>query len=127
MNIGQNVKKIRESKKITQDKLASMLGYSHKSSINKIEMGKADISVTKLIELSDALEVSLAEIIGIGFSNNKGFSLYEDDAGVFEVIGNRFGSDTVELIKKYLSLNQAGQRKIIDDISDLAEIPKYTK
>ncbi|MBR0236204.1 MAG: helix-turn-helix transcriptional regulator [Clostridia bacterium] len=126
MNIGQNIKRIRESKKMTQDKLASMLGYSHKSSINKIEMGKADISATKLVELANALEVSPNEILRFDLGNSNS-QLNSEPNDYIDAVAKIYGEDAVSLIKQYDSLNEIGKSKISEMMDDLMKIDKYIK
>ena len=122
MSIGKNVKKIREAKGITQEKLAEQLGYSHKSSINKIEMDKSDISTIKLIELSDALGVSPLEILGIKYST---VEIGKDN--IIEYVRKYFGDDAATVVEQYAKLNDIGKTKIRDTLSDLTESEKYRK
>mgnify|MGYP000299656556 CR=1 FL=1 len=46
-NLGQKIKKRREELGLSQEDLAKILGYKHKSSINKIELGAADVPRAK--------------------------------------------------------------------------------
>ena len=48
-DIGNRIKKFRKDNKITQEKLAKDLGYSHKSVITHIEKGDTDISFEKFL------------------------------------------------------------------------------
>ena len=64
MTTGQIIKMLREEKGMTQDTLAKLMGYSHKSSINKIEMGKADLPQSKLIAFAQVLGVTPCELLG---------------------------------------------------------------
>ena len=64
-NLGPKIKRFRKENKITQEKLAEALGYSHKSVITHIEKGEADMSIEKLllflrtysVDANDFLEV----------------------------------------------------------------------
>ena len=49
---------------LTQDELALMVGYSGKSSINKIEKDTRGMSIDKMKEIAKALHVSPAYIMG---------------------------------------------------------------
>ena len=49
---------------MTQEQLAEAMGYSHKSSINKIEMGKTDLPQSKLIAFAKVLGVTPCELLG---------------------------------------------------------------
>ena len=54
-DIGKNIKAKREQLGITQENLALALGYKSKTSINKIEMGLADVPRAKLPAFACAL------------------------------------------------------------------------
>lgn len=54
--IGKKIKARREELGMTQEQLAHRLGYKSKSSINKIEMEKNDISQSKIKQFADALD-----------------------------------------------------------------------
>ena len=49
--IGEKIKEIRMQNNLTMDELAEELGYSSRSTINKIEKGINDISYEKLLLL----------------------------------------------------------------------------
>ncbi len=59
----QNIKIIRIEKGISQKEMALRLGYGH-SNYNKIENGLIEISVSKLYEIADILEVPILKILG---------------------------------------------------------------
>lgn len=65
--LGQEIKRIREEKGITQDKVASHFDWQ-KQVISDIETGKA-ISLEKLILLSDFFGVSLDSFKPIALSD----------------------------------------------------------
>ncbi len=48
---------------MSQDELARRLGYHSRSSVNKIESGKTNISLTKILDLAHALETTPAELL----------------------------------------------------------------
>lgn len=53
--IGKKLKARRLELGMTQDELAKKLGYKSRSTINKIELDKHDVSQTKLKKLAEAL------------------------------------------------------------------------
>ena len=67
---GQTIKMLREKKKMTQAKLAEMLSVSDKA-ISKWETGKGFPDITLLEPLSEALGVSVAELMNGNTINNK--------------------------------------------------------
>ena len=46
--MGIRIKLLREQHKMTQDELAQKLGYSSRSSINKIEIGRSELPQSKI-------------------------------------------------------------------------------
>ena len=50
--LGDRIKKIRLENNMTQQEFAEALGYTHKSMINKIELGKSEMSYEKIIKLN---------------------------------------------------------------------------
>ena len=58
MSIGERIKKCREELGLSQEELAKKIGYSSRSTINKIEKGLSDISQSKVIEFAKALNTT---------------------------------------------------------------------
>ena len=61
---GMRVKLKRSSLGMSQTDLAKKLGYSEKSAISKIESGNAEPPLSKLESFADALETSVAYLMG---------------------------------------------------------------
>lgn len=64
MSIGERIMQRRKSLKISQDELATKLGYSSRSSITKIEKGVNDIPQVKIFEFAKALRTTPAYLLG---------------------------------------------------------------
>lgn len=75
MTLAEKVKKRREYLGLTQDDLAKRMGYSSRSSINKIENGR-NVSQKIIAKLADALGVS--EPYLMGFEKLEDFSTPKD-------------------------------------------------
>ncbi len=60
--LGNNIKIYRKAKGITQEKLAEMVSLSREYII-RVEMGHKRISLKKLFEIADALEVECSKLI----------------------------------------------------------------
>ncbi|EGT4140219.1 helix-turn-helix transcriptional regulator [Clostridium perfringens] len=63
MKVGLRIKKIRERSGLSQLNLAKKTGYLNQSQISKIENGQRKVKVDELIILSNALNVSLTELM----------------------------------------------------------------
>ena len=75
--IGKRIKEKRESIGMTQEELASKLGYRNKSSIAKIETGANDIVQSKVVEFANVLNTTVSYLMGWEENSfaNKGVSI----------------------------------------------------
>ena len=69
--IGKRIKERREELGLTQEELATRLGYKSKSTINKIEMGINDINQSKIEAFANALHTTPAHLMGWIISENE--------------------------------------------------------
>lgn len=63
-DIGKNIAQRRKELNMTQEELATKMGYKSKSTINKIELGINDIPQTKIVKFADVLGVSPSSLMG---------------------------------------------------------------
>ena len=66
MFIGNNIKRARELKGLTQDELAKKMGYKSRSTIARIENGDNDVSQSKLKKFAEILDVSIDFLLDDG-------------------------------------------------------------
>ncbi len=59
---GQNLRRLREARGMSQEELAKALGYTNRSSINKIEIGRSSIPTEKIQLTAQVLGVSPIEL-----------------------------------------------------------------
>lgn len=64
MGIGKRIKKRREELQLSQDELAKKVGYTSRSTINKIEKEINDITQSKIVAFADALDTTPAYLTG---------------------------------------------------------------
>ncbi|MBO6086738.1 helix-turn-helix transcriptional regulator [bacterium] len=60
--LGQNIKKYRNLKNISQETLAEIVGLSREY-IARVETGVKRISLKKLFEIADTLEVNCSDLV----------------------------------------------------------------
>lgn len=60
--VTENIRKIREAKKLTQESLASELGISQ-NAYSKIELGYSQITIYRLFQITKALNVEVTELL----------------------------------------------------------------
>lgn len=64
MTTGERIRHRRQELNMSQEELASKLGYKHKSSINKIEMGVHNLTQSKIASIASALDTTPSYIMG---------------------------------------------------------------
>lgn len=138
MTTGQIIKRLREEREMTQETLAELMGYSHKSSINKIEMGKADLPQSKLVAFAKIFGVSPCVLIGYDEpATNEELDAWDEqlnkngelnhEVKLIEQVQKQYGSDAVKILQLFTSLNQSGKEKAVSNLEDLTAIEKYIK
>ena len=64
MTSGERIRKRRLDLGLTQEEVATRLGFKHKSSIAKIEKGIHDLSETKIVAIANVLDTTPSYIMG---------------------------------------------------------------
>lgn len=95
LQLGARVRKLRQIRGLTQCELAEQCGYqsnTSNSTINKIESGKSDVPVSRLVKLAEVLGVSVSFLMGEGDK--------EEEANYFAK------NNAMRLMKKKLSSSE---------------------
>lgn len=71
MKYHDNIKKRRKELNLTQEELASAVGYTSKSTISRIEKGDIDLSQSMLVAFANALHTTTAELLGDDTNDNQ--------------------------------------------------------
>ena len=62
--IGENIARYRKMRGMTQEELASRMGYKSKSTINKIELGINDVVQSNVVRFAEVLGTTPARLMG---------------------------------------------------------------
>lgn len=62
IQFGTNIRSLRETKNISQEKLAELAGM-HRTYLGGIERGERNLSLLNMLKLSKALDVPLTELV----------------------------------------------------------------
>ena len=62
--VGENILYMRKRLGMTQEELATRMGYKSKSTINKIELGINDIPQSKIVKFAEVLGTTPAHLMG---------------------------------------------------------------
>lgn len=119
MTIGENIRKIRKEKGLTQKKLGELCNMNEVQ-IRQYELGKAKPKLETAIKIATALSVDIGKLI-------------EDCNIVFPPAKPKrstslLGDCTLEddLLDAFYNLNDEGQKEAVKRVDELTEIPKYS-
>ena len=98
--------------------MAESLGFGH-SNYNKIENGIIELSVSKLYEIADILEVSILRILGgqevekleNEIRNEVEQKIQNDFKGFFDILSNMFKNPVVETPEKIAEKEENNKKR----------------
>jgi repressor LexA len=64
LELYKNIKNRRKELKMSQEKLAELVGYTDRSSIAKVEKGEVDLPQSKIVLFAKALNIEPGELLG---------------------------------------------------------------
>ena len=108
LNLGDRVKQRRKELRMTQEELAAKMGYSSRSSINKVECGR-EVSQRIIVRLADALDVTVPYLMGW---DETPVAKAEFEASVL------LDEDIMEMVHLYMPLD-AEKRKAVKQMAKL--------
>ena len=103
---GQNLKRLRLERGMSQDELAKALGYTNRSSINKIEVGRSSVPTEKITHLAQILNVSPLE-------------LFKDDSEPVITISNKPPFKVDFSVQRFLMRSMAAYQEAEEPVGDL--------
>lgn len=118
LTFGQRVKKYRESLGLSQDELAQSIGYKSRSSINKIELDKNEVTQTVIVKLAEALKTTPCCLMGWSDNNDNG-----DQSSPPKPLSK----NAVELVEIFNSVNEEGQEQILTMARLVGDNDRYKK
>lgn len=118
-NVGQNIAAARKRAGMTQEELASRVGYKTKSAINKIELGIRDLPQKKIAAFADALGVTPGHLMG--WDQQPAEELQDLGALAAEVI---MDPAALEVMRKFMAMDET-DRQAVRDFMQLNEADRY--
>lgn len=130
--IGDNIRKLRKAKKLTQEELGSLSGLSTMS-IRRYENNERTPNIDQIRKIAAPLGVYISELIGENWDKYSIEDIQKDflnsttisHKAAIENGGYKNILDEKSLINEYRKLNRQGKQKAYDYVSDLSEQPKY--
>lgn len=112
--IGDNIAAARKRAGLTQEELATRMGYKSKSTINKIELGVNDIPQSKIVKFAEVLGTTPAVLMGwVSEEVNK-----KNDLLTTLVVKMRHNDDFLDTVARlsYLEANEPGAYESIKQL-----------
>ena len=68
IKIGERIRDLRESKGISQQNLAAICNFE-KANLSRLEAGRTNPTISTLYKISQALEITIAELVDVEATN----------------------------------------------------------
>ena len=106
--IGENIRRKREELGLSQEELATRMGYKSKSTINKIELGINDIPQNKIAKFAEVLGTTPAVLMGwVDEQTEK-----KNDVLANIVLQLRKDAELLEMVEKLSRLNHENRQAL---------------
>ena len=127
MTMGTYIKQLREEMGIYQEELGRSLNPPvNRAAVNKWETGQVEnIKRTHIQQLAKKFGVSPCELMC--FDDRFDSAKAAEETKAIELVQKHFGKDAVHVLQMFMELNQTGQQKVLEDLSDMTELSKYTE
>lgn len=89
MKLYENIKKYRNERGMSQERLAELMGYSEKSMISKIENGQVELGIGKIMKFAEIFGVPADALMGFDISEAYNEASPDTQAAVRAVLGIR--------------------------------------
>ena len=118
-NVGKNIAAARKRAGMTQEELASRVGYKTKSAINKIELGIRDLPQKKIAAFADALGVTPGHLMG--WDKKPAEELQDMGALAAQLL---LDQAAVEVARKFMAMDES-DRQAVQDFMAMNESDRF--
>lgn len=130
MTVGENIRKFRKLQGLTQKKLAELSGLNEVT-IRSYEAGKYNPKFENIKKIADALGLYITNLIEL----ENAPELFEEAPQLFDLpidakingLKRYVEHEEKLLLDNYRKLNSSGRTEARKRVSELTEIPRYTK
>lgn len=123
IEMGKRITKRRQEINMTMDELAHLMGYKHRSSIQKLESGENGLPQDRVEELAGYLQMDPTELVGWVRLDVKNHGLTKLMQKTLEQVMP--SEEEFKLLNDMAMLNADGQELVINFINSLLQNPKY--
>lgn len=125
MTLGENIKRIRKERGLTQKELGKISGINE-AQIRRYELGgkNSNPKVETIKKIADALNVKIIDLIEIPFepfSNSSDFKPHPNKENILSDVY------TADLLDTFNQLNNSGKQRAVSQVQLIAAIPEFRK
>ena len=126
MTMGQYIKYLREKAGMSQEELGQSLNPPvNRAAVNKWETGQVEnIKRNHIQQLANKFKVNPCDLMC--FDDKFDSPKLSEESSTYDMVQKCFGKDSVTILHQFQELNDLGKEKVLEDIDDLTQIPKYT-
>ena len=119
MTIGQRIKQRREELDMSQEELAIKIGYKSRSSINKIELDRQQLTQRKIKAIADALNTTANWILGIDDE------VKQQEQQLCDLFSMCYGKDAYDAVQMFLKLDTNDRNVVVTMMNSMLSTEKY--
>lgn len=119
MTIGQRIKQRREELQMSQEELATKLGFKSRSSVNKIELDKQAPRQHMIKAIADALNTTVTYILGVDEEAE------QQEQELCDLFSMCYGKEAYAAVQKFLKLDPDDRQDIVDLMDSKLKRQKY--
>lgn len=125
MTMGQYIKHLRENAGLSQEELGKSLNPPvNRAAVQKWETDKVEnIKRTHIQQLARKFGVSPCELMC--FDDRFDSAKAAEETKTLELVQKNFGKEALKVLQMFCKMNQSGQQKVLEDMSDMTELSKY--
>ena len=121
MTIGQRIKQKREELGMSQEELATKIGFKSRSSINKIELDKQFPKQSMIAAFAKILNTTPNYLLGVEDE------IKQQEQELCELFKLCHGTETFQMVQSFLKLDQTDRLVIYGEILGMLKHDKYTE
>ena len=108
------------------------------STFSDWKKGKSSPKYDKIQKIANFFNVQLDYLTGESefktkeemlqhFDKNFNSTKVAEEITTLELVEKNFGKDAVKVLQMFCEMNETGQQKVLEDMSDLIQLPKYVQ
>ena len=119
MTLGQRIKQRREELGMSQEELATKLGFKSRSSINKMELDKQYPRQHMLKAIADALNTTVTYSVGVEEE------VEQQEQELCDLFSMCYGKESYAAVQKFLKLDSNDRKVVVTMMDSLLSTEKY--